>query len=144
MMSRVELEIDAPQAHVAELMADPRNNLRWMDEIDRIEPISGELGQPGSVYRLVPKKGTFVFVATVVTRALPTELRLSLQADTVSVSVADTFLALSDDKTKLLSEEVFTFKGLFGTVTGFFARPSITRAHRRHMESFKRFAERPL
>jgi hypothetical protein len=140
MKSRVELEINAPRAKVAELMADPRNNLRWMDEIDRIEPISGELGQPGSVYRLVPRKGTFVFVATVVKRALPTELRLSLQADTVSVSVADTFLEVSHDKTKLMSEEIFTFKGLFGKVTGLLARPSIKRAHR-HMESFKRFAE---
>ena len=141
MKSTVELDIDAPQAQLAELFANPHNNPRWMDDVDRIEPISGDLGAPGSVYRLVPTRGSMVFVATVVTRALPAKVRLSLDAGNVSVFATDTFLRLSDHKTKLISEEVFKFKGLFGKVTGFIARRAIKGAHRRHMESFKRFAE---
>jgi hypothetical protein len=48
---------------------------------------------------------------------------------------------LSDRKTKLISEEHFTFKGAIGKILGFLARGAIKRAHRRHMEAFKRFVE---
>ncbi|HXU44758.1 MAG TPA: SRPBCC family protein [Thermoanaerobaculia bacterium] len=141
MKSVVELDVHLQQARLAELFTDPRNNPKWMDDVERIEPISGELGEPGSVYRLVPKSGKLVFVATVLTRKLPTEATLSLDAPSVSVSVAAKFLKLSEQSTKLISEETFRFKGAFNRIFGFFARGSIQSAHRRHMESFKRFAE---
>lgn len=35
---------------------------------------------PGSTYRLVPKSGAMIFVATVVSRDLPNEICLSLDA----------------------------------------------------------------
>ena len=141
MKSKVELEINARQPDLAALFADPRNNPRWMDDIDRFEPIRGELGKPGSVYRLVPKRGSTAFVATVVMRDLPTKLKLSLDAPGVSVQVTDTLLRLSDHRTKLISEEEFTFKGAFRKITGLLAIRAIKRVHRRHMESFKHFAE---
>jgi hypothetical protein len=141
MTSRVELDINIRQAQLAELLADARNTPKWMDDLDRIEPISGEPGQPGSVYRLVPKEGSLVFVATVLTRSLPTIVRVSLVARRISVLVTDTFVGLSENRTRLISEEVFTFTGTLSKVTGFVGRRSIARAHRQHMESFKRFAE---
>jgi len=141
MTSRVELDINAPQPQAAQLFADPRNNPRWMDDLERIEPISGTLGEPGSIYKMVPKQGTLTFLATVVSRSLPTEVTLSLENPRVSVGVRDTFLRLSDHKARLISEEVFTFKGVFGKVTGLLAHRAIRNAHRRHMESFKRFVE---
>jgi hypothetical protein len=141
MKSVVELDINLPQAQCAELFADPNNNPKWMDDIERIEPISGKLGEAGSVYRLVPKSGKLVFVATVVSRELATELRLLLDATSVSVSVTGKLVALSERTTRLISEEIFSFKGLFNQIFGFLARGAIKRAHRRHMESFKRFAE---
>ena len=141
MKSRVELDIQAPQAQLAELFADPRNNPGWMEDIERIEPIRGEIGQPGSVYRMVPKRGSMVFVATVTRRVLPTQVSLSLNAPRVSVAITDTFHKLSDTTTRLISDEVFTFRGRLGKLTGLVARRAIRRAHQRHMESFKRFAE---
>jgi hypothetical protein len=141
MKSVVELDINLPQRRVAELLVDPRNNPKWMDDVERIEPISGELGEPGSVYRLVPKRGKLVFVATVVSRELPAEMRLSLDAPSASVLVTCTLRKLSEQKTGLISEEIFRFKGAFNKVFGFVARGAIKRAHRRHIESFKRFAE---
>lgn len=74
-----------------------------MDDVDRIETISGQLGMPGSKYRLVPKKGKMVFVATVLARNLPAESHLSLEASNVTVSVKATFFALSVDRTRLTS-----------------------------------------
>jgi hypothetical protein len=141
MKSVIELEIDVPQARLAELYADPANNIKWMDDLKRYEPISGEPGMPFSTYRVVPKKGKMVFVATVIARNLPNELLLSLDAANVTVSVKGTFVALSAARTRLLSEEVFRFKGLFNKVFGFLVQRTIKNAHRRHMEAFKRFAE---
>ena len=118
MESVIELEINVPQARLAALFTDPQQNTRWMDDVDRIETISGQLGMPGSKYRLVPKKEKRVFVATVLARNLPTESHLSLEVSNVSVSVKATFVALSVDRTRLTSEEVFSFKGPFNRVLG--------------------------
>ena len=141
MKSVIELEVEAPPARLADLYADPANNPKWMDDLERFEPMSGEPGMPGSTYRMVPKKGNMIFVVTVVARNLPDEVRLSLDASNVTVSVKVTFVALSSERTRLISEEVFSFKGWFNQVYGFLAQNSIKRAHRRHMEAFKRFAE---
>jgi hypothetical protein len=141
MRSVVELEIDVPQARLAALFADPQQNTSWMDDVDRVETISGQLGMLGSKYRLVPKKGRMVFVATVVSRNLPTESQLSLEASNVTVSVKGIFVAISPRRTRLTSEEVFSFKGPLDKVFGFVAQRAIKGAHRRHMVAFKRFAE---
>jgi hypothetical protein len=141
MKSVIELEIDVPQARLAELFTDPGQNTRWMDDVDRVEAISGQPGMPGSKYRLVPKKGKMVFVATVLARNLPTEAHLSLEASNATVSVKGFFVALSSGRTRLTSEEVFSFKGPLNRILGFLAQGAIKHAHRRHMEAFKRFAE---
>ena len=141
MKSVVELEINAPQSRAAELYADPENHLKWMTDLEKYEPISGSPGMPGSTYRLVPKKGDMIFVATVIERDLPAEVRLNLENSKVTVAVKANFAALSVGTTKLTSEETFSFKGFFNQVLAFFARPSIKKAHRKHMEAFKQFAE---
>jgi hypothetical protein len=141
MNSTVIVDIDAPQEMVAALLADPSKNVRWMDDVERSEPISGEQGMPGSTYRLVPKKGSMLFVATVVSRSLPNELRLTLDASNVTAAVHGTLSTLSDGRTRLISEEEFKFKGLWSIAFGLLARRAIRKAHRRHIEAFKRFAE---
>jgi hypothetical protein len=85
-----------------------------------------------------------VFIARVVHRALPAELKLFLDSPRVSVSITDSFQRITDGRTKLISEEIFTFKGIFGKVGGLLGRSAIKHAHRRHMEAFKRFAETRL
>jgi polyketide cyclase/dehydrase/lipid transport protein len=140
MHSTVEIDIVAPQARVAALLADPESNTQWMDDLDRCEPLSGPAGSPGSRYRLVPKKGSMVFVATVISRR-PEESRLELDSPTVSVAVTGRFVALAPDRTRLISEQEFTFKGVFSRFFGLLATTTIRKAHRRHMEAFKRFVE---
>jgi hypothetical protein len=142
MKSVVELDVKVRQAKLAELFTDPQHNPEWMDDVERIEPIGGDLGKPGSTYRLVPKQRKLIFVARVISLELPTEVKLILDAPSVSVLVTGKFLALSEETTRLVSEEIFSFKGIFGKLFGLLARGAIKSAHRRHMESFKRFAER--
>jgi polyketide cyclase/dehydrase/lipid transport protein len=118
MKSTVTVEINLPQARVAELFSNPRHTNRWMHDVDRVEVVSGELGAPGSQYRLVPKKGNMVVL-----------------------SVTGTFQSLSATKTLLVSSEMFSFTGAIPAILGFLAQGAIRKAHRRHMEAFKAFAE---
>jgi hypothetical protein len=143
MKSIVELDINLPQEKLAALFTDPTKSTAWMDDIQRYEPVRGQPGTPGSQYRLVPKKGSMVFLATVVSRDLPNESRLRLEASNVVVSITARFDAESRDRTRLVSEEVFEFKGLLSKIFGLLATPVIKRAHRQHMAAFKRFAEQP-
>jgi len=141
MKSIVVVDINAPQEEVAALFADPGNNTKWMENVE-YEPVSGEQGMSGSTYRLIPKQGSMVLTATVVNRTLPSELRLHLDASTVMVDVHATLSTLPDSRTRLVSEEVFKFKGVGSWLFGLLARRAIRKAHRRHIEAFKRFAER--
>jgi hypothetical protein len=115
-----------------------------MHELDRYEPLGGQQGEVGSTYRLVPKEGDLVFVATVVYRRHPSEVRLVLDAPSVTVAVTTTFTALPGDQTLLASEETFTFKTRRDRLLGFLARPAIAKAHKRHIHAFKQFAESRL
>ena len=142
MKSVVELDVDGPRERIAALFADPANNPRWMDELARCEPLSGSLGTTGSTYRMVPKTGDMVFVATIVSRNLPDEVRLRLDGKNVIVSITDRFSVTSAGATRLRSVEEFQFTSLFGRLFGLLAQRSIRRAHRKHIESFKEFAER--
>jgi hypothetical protein len=136
----VAVYIDAAQAKVAALVADPANNPKWMEGLDRYQPVSGEAGAPGSTYRLVQQGGKLDFLATVVRRDLPDEVDLMLSADSVVVSVRAQFLARGN-ATRLVSAETFRFKGLFGPFIGLLSRRAIRRAHRAQMLAFKRFVE---
>src|SRR6266571_7190749 len=141
MKSTVTVEINLPREKVDDLFTDPRNSTLWMNDVDRIEVVSGQLGMPGSKYRLVPRKGNMVFVATVLSRDLPNEARLVLDSPNVVVSVTGTFQSHTANRTLLISNEVFRFKGAISAIFGFFEQIAIRKAHRRHIEAFKAFAE---
>jgi hypothetical protein len=141
MKSTVHIEIRTPQSQTAELFADPTNNPKWMDDVERIEVMEGQPGARGSRYRMVSKDRRMDFVATVVASDLPKMIQLQLVGSDVTISITDRFAEMSPGVTHLTSEEVFAFKGLIRRVFGVIARSQIKKAHRRHMESFKRFAE---
>lgn len=141
MKSVVKLDIEASQDALADLIFDPKASPRWMDDVQRVEPLGGKLGMQGSRYRLVPKDQGAGFVATVVARQPPARLRLVLDAPSVSVAVSTQLIKLSARRTRLVSEQTFRFNGAFSTVYGFLARRAIRRNHRRHMESLKQVAE---
>jgi len=142
MKSVIELDIAAPPSRVAELFDDPELFPRWMDDLERVERLSGDPGvRTGARYRMVPKQGTLVFVVTVIGRGAPHRSHLVLDAPTVSVSVTGKFSDLPGGRTRLVSEETFMFKGLLGRLFGLLGYFSVKRAHRRHMEAFKRFVE---
>ena len=141
MQSNVVIDIDAPKHSVAELYADPRNNTAWMDDVERYEPLSGEQGSPGSSYRLVPRDGSRPVTATVIRRNLPYELLVKLDSSTVRVDVQARFTTLPDGRTRLASDEEFRFKRPSQRAIGLLLHPLVHKAHLRHLETFKQFAE---
>ncbi|MEA2985010.1 MAG: hypothetical protein QOD94_1264, partial [Alphaproteobacteria bacterium] len=132
MKSIVDIEVNRPRQEVAALMADPGNMTKWMHDLERYEHIGGDFGMPGSQYRMVPKAATRQagFVSTVIARNLPEQLVLKLKSPMADVAVTATFTALSDRRTRLVSEEVFTFHGLFNRVFSLLARGQIKKHHR--------------
>ena len=142
MRSVVDLDIDAPRETVAELYSDPRNNPKWMDDLERNEPISGVLGQPGSRYRMVSRDSNMHFVVTVEALRLPEHVRLHLEETHATVDINVDFVQLDVGLTRFISTEDFHFTGFLPRLGGWLARGAIKAAHRRHMEAFKRFAER--
>ena len=141
MKSVVEVEIALPQARVAELHSNPELSAKWMDDIERYEPVAGEPGVAGSQYRLLPKRGSMVFLATVIQRDLPNELRLRLDTKGIEILATARFFSLPDGRTRLVSEQMFQFSGMVARVFGLLGQGAIRKAHRRHMQAFKRFAE---
>lgn len=143
MRTVIAIDVNVSQARLAPLLADPELSTKWMEDVDRVEPISGLLGMQGSRYRLVPKTGGMEFIATVVGRDIPAELRVSLEGRivTVTVTVTARFVATSPTSTRLTHAQAFNFKGLLNKIGGLMARGTIKQAQRRHLEAFKRYAE---
>jgi hypothetical protein len=143
MRSVVEMEIRGPRDRVVALYADPANNTKWMDDLAHNEPIFGRPGDVGSQYRMVAKDSDMHFVATVVAvRADHVQLHLAERRVSVDVHVDCT--ALNGNTTRFVSREEFHFRGLLPRLGGLLARGAIRKAHRRHMDAFKRFAETAL
>src|ERR1043166_4936598 len=140
MKSIFETEINIPQTRLAELYANPENSTKWMLDVERYEPISGIPGMPGFKFRLVPKKGKMIFTATIISKNLPSEIKLNLDASNVNVVVTGKFISLPAGKTRFISEEVFTFKGIFNKIFGFLAQSAVRNAHHKHMNDFIEFA----
>ena len=136
----LEIEIKASLEKVAALFADPQRTPEWMQDTE-YQPLTGKAGEPGSRYQLTQREGKITFVATVVRLQLPREVEILLEAPKLRVSVTGRFTPSSPTSTQLISEEVFRFKGAINKIFGLLAFPAIKAAHRRQMQSFKRFAE---
>ena len=142
MRSTAVVDIDAPRESVAERYADPRNNEKWMTDLERFEALAGDPGMPGSRYRLISDQPHLNFVVTVVERRLPESMKLRLEAPSLSIDLHVTFAAVRGDRTRFESVEILRFKGLFGRAMSLFARKSIQAAHQQQVNAFKAYAER--
>jgi hypothetical protein len=144
MILRFESEVNRPLAAVSELMADPRYNKEWMEDLVSYESISGEPGMPGSTARLTFRSGSreMTFTSTVLARDLPNAIRSTLESPMVTIHATATFSALSPTTTNYVFEQDFHFHGVLNTILGTLAKSAMAAQQRRHMEHFKYFAER--
>ena len=142
MKSVFEIEVNVPQEKLAELFAEPENYKKWMGDLEGFEIISGKPGMLGLKYRLMQKNGNKKtdFIATVTASNLPNEFSMTIQEpDVAQVSVTGQFVALSADKTKLISKEEFKFKGISNKIGGLLYQQSIKGDHHHYTMNFKHF-----
>ena len=139
-----ETEINAPIEKVAELVGNPDNRKEWMEGLESDEHVSGTPGMPGAKSRLVFKTGNvkITFIGTVTARNLPDEFSETMEAPHVLTTLKSTFVALSPQKTKYVSEQEFQFKGIVNKLVGFLLQGEFKKQTLTHMENFKRFAEK--
>lgn len=143
MRSVVTVEIDRPKDELTDLLADMSTSVKWMDDLQSFEHLAGAPGAPGSTSRLVFNgngKPT-VFIATQLESTSPDEVCSLLDSSMVSIEATGRLIAITDSKTKYVSEQTFNFKGFFNKLAGFLARPVIKKQQHKHAVGFKQFAE---
>lgn len=139
----VEIEINLPIAKVIELFDNPDNLKKWQPGLLKFEPISGTPGQPGAKSRLLFKmgRGEMEMIETVTVRNLPDEFSGTYEVKNVFNIVKNRFTAVSENKTKYISESEFQFKG-FMKLIGFFMPGAFKKQSQKYLQLFKEFAEK--
>jgi carbon monoxide dehydrogenase subunit G len=138
-----EIEINQPIDKVITAFDNPDNMKKWMEGLQSFEHISGTPGQVGAKSRLKFKMGKreMEMIETITVKDLPREFSGTYEMNGVFNSVKNKFVALSDNRTKHISEQEFQFKGfmkLFGLLMpGMFKKQSM-----KYLRDFKNFAER--
>lgn len=139
----IEIEINKPIDKVVELFDDPENLDKWMEGLISFEHISGTAGQVGARSKLKFKMGKreMEMIETVTVRDLPNEFSGTYEANGVFNIVKNKFIALPNNRTKLINEQEFQFKGFMKFISflmpGMFKKQSL-----KYLTAFKNFAEK--
>ncbi|WP_447637419.1 SRPBCC family protein [Flavobacterium microcysteis] len=138
----VEIEIDKPIDRVIELFDNTDTMKQWMEGLQSVEHLSGTPGQPGAKLKLKFKMGSreFEMIETVTVRNLPDEFTGTYEANGVLNTVKNSFIKLSDAKTKYVTENEFQLKG-FMKVMAFLMPGAFKKQSLKFMEAFKKFVE---
>lgn len=138
-----EILIDRPRDKVVALFADPEEAKNWQPGLISIEPISGPPGQEGSKSRLRFKmgKGEMEMTETILTRRLPEEFHGVYDAPGVHNIVRNYFHEAGPDRTRLVSENVFEFSGLFMKIIAFLMPGSFKKQSMEYAQLFKKLCE---
>lgn len=138
----VEIEIDKPIDKVIELFDNTDTMSQWMEGLQSVEHLSGTPGQPGAKLKLRFKMGSreFEMIETVTVRNLPDEFTGTYEANGVLNTVKNSFIKLSDTKTKYVTENEFQLKG-FMKVMAFLMPGAFKKQSLKFMGDFKKFVE---
>lgn len=138
-----EIVIDRPINRVIELFDNPENLKEWMDGLVSFECISGVPGQVGAKSRLVFKmgKGEMEMIETITVRNLPDEFTGTYEAKGVFNIVKNTFVVISENKTKYTTEQEFQFYG-FMKIIGLLLPGMFKKQSMKYLVDFKKFVEK--
>lgn len=139
-----EIEINLPIRNVIELFDNPDNLKHWMQGLQSFEAISGTPGQPGAKSRLRFKMGNreMEMIETITKRNLPEEFTGTYEVKGVFNIVKNSFVPLSDNKTKYITENEFQFQGLMMKLMAWLMPGAFKKQSLKYQQDFKAFAER--
>jgi uncharacterized protein YndB with AHSA1/START domain len=137
-----EIIIDQPVDKVVQLFDNPDNRFKWMEGLQKCEPMSGNQGHPGAKAKFTFQMGKrkVEMVETILTRDFPDDFTVSYEADQVFNIVKTSFTPLLDEKTRYVTEHEFQFKG-FMKVFGFLMPGAFKKQSMKYLKDFKKFAE---
>lgn len=138
----VDIDIDLPREKVIELFDNPDNMPKWQPELISFQPLSGEPGQKGATSKLIYKMGKreVEMIETITERKLPDVFAGTYETQGVLNINANRFEALSESRTKWISENEFKFSG-FMSIMALFMKGSFKKQTGKYLEQFKAFAE---
>lgn len=137
-----EIEINQPIDKVIELFDNPENMSKWMEGLQSFEHLSGNQGEVGAKSRLKFKMGKreIEMIETITVRNLPQEFSGTYEAKGVYNIVKNSFIKLSDSKTKYITENEFQFSG-FMKIIAFLMPSAFKKQCYRYLLDFRNFAE---
>ena len=138
----VAIEIEKPIDEVVALFDNADNLYAWMEGLESFEHLSGEPGQVGAKSRLKFKMGKrdIEMVETITVRNLPDEFTGTYDAEGVFNIVKNRFEAISQTRTRYISEQEFQFTG-FMKIFGWLMPGAFRKQSMKYLEAFKAFAE---
>lgn len=138
-----EVEINAPLDKVIELFDDPTNMAKWQPGLISFEPVSGTPGQPGAKSKLKYKMGKrdIEMIETITVRDLPREFSGTYEAKGVLNHVSNRFVAIGNSKTKYITENEFSFRGIMKLI-GFLMPGAFKKQSQKYLDLFRDFAEK--
>lgn len=136
------IEIDQPAEMVAELFANPDHLDQWMDGLRNIEHLSDTPGSQGAKSRLTFQTGKrkMEMVETITAINLPKELSTTYDTGNVSHTVKNRFEKLSENRTRLVVDTEYRFKG-FMKLIALLMPGTFKKQTRKYLADFKSFVE---
>jgi carbon monoxide dehydrogenase subunit G len=137
-----EIEINKPIDQVIALFDNPDNLVKWMTGLKSFEHISGVPGQPGAKSKLIFGIGNseIEMIETITVRNLPLEFSGTYESRGILTIQKNSFVKLSDTRTKYISENETKFKGLL-KLMGLIMTGALKKQSLKYMSDFKNFAE---
>ena len=136
-----EAIINAPQQKIAELLANPANNPKWMVNLESFAPLSGKPGDIGATYELRFKSGNMTFKTTTTKRDLPNELQISMDSQMVHILTVARLKAISPTSTQYIFEQDFQFKGFFNKLMGKMVGGTLRKQQEKDVAGLKAYLE---
>lgn len=137
-----EVIINKPKNNVSELFSNPDNLKHWQPGFISLESISGAPGTSGAKSRLKYKMGKreIDMIETIISNNMPEEFSASFEANGAYNVQKNTFTAIDDNTTKLVSESEFRFKGIM-KLMGWLMPGAFKKQTAKYLHYFKAFAE---
>ena len=138
-----EVEIGLPVEEIIELLQNPENMKHWQPDLLGYELLDEKTGEAGSQMKLRFKMGTheIEMIETVLEKNLPEELVLEYTTKGVYNVNRNSFVPISDGRTKWIQESEFQFQSLPMKIFGFFMPGAFKKQSQKYLDNFKEFAE---
>ena len=137
-----EIEINSDIKSVAKLLSDPNNMINYMDGIESYNVTKGKINQVGTESEIIALMGDekLKMKEIVIIANLPLEKKVTYSTDNGLNIVTNKLEKISPNKTKLINEQEFKFKG-YMKIISFFIPSAFKKQSKTMLERFKKFAE---